>query len=227
MSINHMPAPIESVEGVPLNPVQNNYLDGFFAGVQQRAVVFADLFPALTQSIQKSEEEDVIVITEERIKNEEHPLDSYYRLVDNARADKYPDKEETFRFKWEGLFFLTPVKEAFMARLRIPGGQLKSFQLRELASIANELTSGYVQITTRANLQIRLIKSKDTPDFLHRIQSIGLHTRGAGADNIRNLTSNPTAGVDPIELIDCTPYLKELGQFILSHREFYFACVTD
>ncbi len=166
-------------------------------------------------------EEETPLIAEERIKREEHPLDSYYRITENALSDKAPEKEEIFRFKWNGLFYLSPVKDAFMARLRIPGGQLKTFQLREIASVARELTTGYVQITTRANLQIRLIKPKDTPEVLRRIQSVGLHTRGAGADNIRNLTSNPTAGIDPAELIDCTPFVNDLGQFILSQREFY------
>ena len=98
-----------------------------------------------------------------------------------------------------------------MARLRIPGGQLRTFQLREIAKIAKELTTGYVQITTRANLQIRLIQPKDAPEVLRRIQSVGLHTRGAGADNIRNLTANPTAGIDPHELIDVLPLCHETG----------------
>jgi ferredoxin-nitrite reductase len=89
------------------------------------------------------------------------------------------------------------VKDAFMARLRIPGGVLSTFQLREIARVSAELTTGYVQITTRANFQIRLIQPKDAPEVLRRIQSVGLHTRGAGADNIRNLTANPTAGIDP------------------------------
>ena len=88
-----------------------------------------------------------------------------------------------------------------MARLRIPGGLVKSFQLREIAAIAKELTTGYMQITTRANFQIRLIAPKDAPEVLRRLQAVGLHTRGAGADNIRNLTANPTARVDPRELI--------------------------
>ena len=92
-----------------------------------------------------------------------------------------------------------------MARLRIPGGVLKTFQLRELARVAKELTTGYVQITTRANFQMRLIQPKDAPEVLRRIQGVGLHTRGAGADNIRNLTANPTAGIDPLELIDVLP----------------------
>jgi ferredoxin-nitrite reductase len=213
---------IKEIEGKPLSPEQTQYLEGFFAGVQQRAAVFADLFPTLPETTAPEPEEDEIPqIAEERIKSEEHPLDSYYRLLENARTDKAPDKEEIFRFKWNGLFYLTPVKDAFMARLRIPGGQLKTYQLREVARIAQEITSGYVQVTTRANLQVRLIKPKDAPEFLRRLQSVGLHTRGSGADNIRNLTSNPTAGVDPVELIDCTPYVHELADFILSHREFY------
>lgn len=200
-----------SILGNPLNPEQKTYLNGFFSGLAAQGISFGDLSP-------KSEPE--VLIAEERIKREEHPLDSYYRIVENARAGKPPEKEEVFRFKWYGLFYLTPVKDAFMARLRIPGGQLKSHQFRELARISNELTTGYVQITTRANLQIRLIKPADTIEVLRRIQSTGLHTQGAGADNIRNLTSNPTAGVDPEELIDCSPFVRELGSIILHHREF-------
>ena len=155
------------------------------------------------------------------MKRELHPLDAYDQLLDHAAANKAPDKEALFRFKWNGLFFLTPNKEAFMARLRIPGGQLQTFQLREIAKVAKELTSGYVQITTRANFQIRLIEPKDAPEVLRRIQSVGLHTRGAGADNIRNLTANPTAGIDPHELIDTMPLCHQLGQVILNDRSFY------
>jgi ferredoxin-nitrite reductase len=161
------------------------------------------------------------LIAEERIKRELHPLDAYGQLVENAIGNKAPDKEDLFRFKWHGLFFLTPVKDAFMARLRIPGGVVSAHQLRELGRIVQELTSGYVQITTRANFQMRLIQPKDAPEFLRRIQAIGLHTRGSGADNIRNLTMNPTAGIDPVELIDVQPFVQALAQTILNDRTFY------
>ena len=155
------------------------------------------------------------------MKRELHPLDAYGQIVENSIHNQAPDKEEIFRFKWNGLFFLTPVKDAFMARLRIPGGLLQTFQFRELANIAKELTSGYVQITTRANFQMRLIQPKDAPEFLRRVQSVGLHTRGAGADNIRNLTANPTAGIDPVELIDVMPFCQQIGQIIINDRSFY------
>jgi ferredoxin-nitrite reductase len=206
------------IDGKPLTLEQKTYLNGFFSGMASKGVSFGDVAGLLDPA---GTTDDTPLIYEERIKKEEHPLESYYRLAENARTNKAPDKEETFRFKWNGLFYLNPVKDSFMARLRIPGGQLKSFQLREIAAIAQELTTGYVQITTRANVQLRLIQPKDAPDFLRRIQAIGLHTRGSGADNIRNLTSNPTAGIDPYEIIDCTPYVQELAQFIISHREFY------
>jgi ferredoxin-nitrite reductase len=192
---------------------QKEYLTGLFAGAAARGKSFADVEPA------PAPQEDLIV--EERIKRELHPLDAYPQLLENAATNQAPDKEDTFRFKWNGLFYLAPNKPAFMTRLRIPGGVVKSYQLRELAHIAKELTSGYVQITTRANLQLRLIEPKNAPDVISRIQAIGLHTRGSGADNIRNLTANPTAGIDPVELIDVMPLLQQLAQIIINDRAFY------
>lgn len=200
---------------------QKHYLDGFFAGVRERAFVFADLFPAGVPGESVTVVESDELTAEERIKREEHPLDSYYRIAENARAKSGPDKEDAFRFKWHGLFFLSPVENSYMSRLRIPGGQLSSHQLRELAAISNELTTGYVQVTTRANFQIRLISPENTVPFLRRIQATGLHTQGAGADNIRNLTTNPTAGVDPLEIIDSSPFIRAISDEILHHRDFY------
>ena len=208
--------------GPPLNPEQAAYLEGWFSGLRNRGFSFGDLVPnpaAAPTAAPVPALEDLI--PEERIKRELHPLDAYPLLLQHAAANQAPDKEQTFRFKWQGLFFLSPNKEAFMARLRIPGGQLRSFQLRELADVVDKLTTGYVQITTRANLQIRLIAPKDAPEVLRRIQSVGLHTRGSGADNIRNLTCDPTSGVDPGELAETLPIVHELGQYIINHREFY------
>jgi len=211
MSTSTLPEPIASAG---FNAEQKEYLVGLLAGAAARGQKFSDVEPS-----PQAPAEDLIL--EERIKRELHPLDAYEQIVENAIANKAPDKEEILRFKWNGLFFLTPVKDAFMARLRIPGGLVRTHQLRELAHIAQELTSGYVQITTRANFQMRLIQPKDAPAFLGRIQAIGLHTRGSGADNIRNLTMNPTAGIDPVELIDVSPLLLQLGQIIINDRSFY------
>ena len=211
--------PFTEIAGQKLDAEQRSYLEGLFAGLKNRGLTFADVDP--NSAAGKTKPNLDALIFEERVKQELHPLDAYPALLEHAAANRAPDKENIFRFKWHGLFYLTPTKEAFMCRLRIPGGVVKSFQLRELARISQELTSGHIQITTRANLQLRLIEARNAPEILRRIQAVGLHTRGAGADNIRNLTCNPTAGIDPYELIDTLPLCHQLAQIIVNDRTFY------
>jgi len=201
---------------------QQRYLEGFFAGISAGGVTFGDLSsaPAAKSAIPEGPSLDDLT-KEERIKREMHPFDAIEQLVMDARWNAKPEPEFVFRHKWNGLFWLNPVKDGYMCRLRIPGGVVKSYQLRELASIASDLTTGYIQITTRNNFQIRLIEPKDCPEVLRRIQSCGLHSKGAGADNIRNITMNPCAGYDPHELIDVRPLVNELATLIIASKEFY------
>ena len=197
---------------------QKRYLEGFFAGIAAGGVSFGDL--ALAPATPAGPALDELT-KEERIKRELHPFDAIEQLVLDARWNAKPEPESVFRYKWNGLFWLNPVKDGYMCRLRIPGGVVKSYQLRELASITSELTSGYIQITTRNNFQIRLIEPKNCPEVLRRIQGCGLHSKGAGADNIRNITMNPCAGYDPHELIDVRPLVNELATLIIGSKEFY------
>ena len=222
MKLSPVVLPFDEIKGQKLTAEQRSYLEGLFAGLANRGYRFADLLPnPATQPAVLSAPKPENLIFEERIKRELHPLDAFSLLLEHAATNKSPERENIFRFKWNGLFFLTPNKEAFMARLRIPAGQLKTFQWREIAHVAAELTTQYIQVTTRANLQLRLIAMRDAPEVLRRIQSVGLHTRGAGADNIRNLTASPTAGIDPHELIDTGPFCQQLSQLILNDRSFY------
>ena len=220
------PAPATPRMSVPLpalpsagqfTPVQQRYLEGFFAGIQASGISFGDLSPSPVAAQPVDED----VTKEERIKRELHPFEAVEQLLLDARWNAKPEPESVFRFKWNGLFWLNPVKDGYMCRLRIPGGMVKSYQLRELAAIARELTTGYIQITTRNNFQVRLIEPKDCPEVLRRIQGCGLHSKGAGADNIRNITMNPCAGCDPHELLDVRPLVHELATLIIGGREFY------
>ncbi|MBV9015660.1 MAG: NirA family protein, partial [Alphaproteobacteria bacterium] len=120
-----------------------------------------------------------------------------------------------------GLFYVAPNQYAFMLRLRLPGGILSAHQAKGLADIAERFGGGYVDITTRANLQIREIGAAYPLDVLTAVDELGLTSRGAGADNIRNLTGSPLAGIDPQELIDTRPLTRALYHHILNHRELY------
>lgn len=202
-------------ESAGFTPEQQRYLEGFMSGVKARGVTFAEV-GTTAQEIAPGDE-----TKEERIKRELDPFEAYSQLVMEAKVNKAPEAENAFRYKWNGIFWLSPVHEAYMCRLRIPGGKVLSYQLRELAAISKELTSQYIQITTRNNFQLRNFEPKAAPELLHRIQAVGLHSKGAGADNIRNITANPTAGFDPHELIDVMPLVNELAQIIISTREFY------
>ena len=108
-----------------------------------------------------------------------------------------------------------------MCRLRIPNGILKHWQFAGLADLAERYGGGYAHVTTRANLQIREIEPKNAVALVEAIQDLGLCSRGSGADNIRNVTGTPTAGIDPQELIDTRPYAREWHFHILNDRALY------
>lgn len=154
-------------------------------------------------------------------KHAENPLDSWDRLVAHAEANRFPNEEDSYRFRTFGLFYVGPAQESFMLRCRIPAGQLTAAQLTGLADLADTFGDGRAALTTRSNVQIRGIQPRHLVEVLLRLQSLGLTSRGSGVDNIRNITASPTAGLDPQELIDTSPFAHALHHYILNHRDLY------
>jgi ferredoxin-nitrite reductase len=155
---------------------------------------------------------------QEKFKREQHPFDAYERLQDQARQNAPPSPADNFRWRYYGLFYVAPAQDSFMCRLRMPNGIVKHWQFSGLADLAESFGGGYTHVTTRANLQIREIPPKHSIALIEGIQDIGLCSRGSGADNIRNVTGTPTAGIDPQELIDTRPYAREWHYHILNDR---------
>jgi ferredoxin-nitrite reductase len=108
-----------------------------------------------------------------------------------------------------------------MCRLRIPNGILKHWQLAGVGDLAERYGGGYAHVTTRANLQVREVEPRNAVAMVEAVQDLGLCSRGSGADNIRNVTGTPTAGIDPQELIDTRPYAREWHFHILNERALY------
>jgi ferredoxin-nitrite reductase len=158
---------------------------------------------------------------EELAKRAKHPFDMWDEMLANAAAGRFPKGTDIFLHKFHGLFYAAPNQDAFMLRLRLPGGILSSHQAKGLCSLAERFGGGYLHVTTRANLQIREIGAAHSIAVLTAVDELGLTSRGAGADNIRNLTGSPAAGIDPKELIDTRPVTRELYHRILNHRELY------
>ena len=157
----------------------------------------------------------------ERFKRKLHPFDGYGKLKAQAAANEPPKPDDNFRWRFFGLFYAAPAQRSYMCRLRIPNGVLTHWQLAGLADLAEAYAGGYAHVTTRANLQMREIEPRNAVALLEAIQDLGLCSRGSGADNIRNVTGTPTAGIDRQELIDTRPYAREWHFHILNDRSLY------
>ncbi|HVJ44786.1 MAG TPA: NirA family protein [Luteolibacter sp.] len=210
---------------------QTNYLTGFVSGLMQ-ARTMPMPFLGQDSSSRFTHEPEAAVETvhgtpiddlckEERVKHEKHGLDCYDTILANAATNEFPKDGDVFRYKFHGLFFVTPAQESLMLRCRIAGGAVSSHQFRGLAEIAEDWGPGHIDLTTRANTQVREIMPKDAPDVLNKLIDLGLTSQGSGADNIRNITATPTTGFDPDELIDVMPYAKAMHHYILKNRDLY------
>jgi ferredoxin-nitrite reductase len=158
---------------------------------------------------------------EEQAKRNLNGLDTWDLVLEHARDGRFPKGTDVFQMKFQGMFYVAPAQDAFMCRLRIPGGIMSSAQFRGVADLAEQFAGGSADVTTRANLQLRQIGPRHTADVLMGLHELGIVNRGAGADNIRNVTASPTAGIDPQELIDTRPLARQMHHYILNHREMY------
>lgn len=219
-----------SFENSGFTEEQTNYLTGFVSGVlQARQMPFLgqDAAGRFTHESGAAVEQTVFgtpiddLCKEERIKYEKNGLDCYDAILANAASGEFPQDGDVFRYKFHGLFFVTPAQESIMLRCRIAGGALSTYQFRGLAEIAADWGPGHIDLTTRANVQVREIMPENCPMILMKLADIGLTSQGAGADNIRNITATPTSGFDPDEIIDVMPYARAMHHYILKNRDLY------
>jgi ferredoxin-nitrite reductase len=214
---------------------QKRYLEGFMSGLQVGRVgrnlggaagATAKAEPTGPDAAHIKAQDNVTasgkkLVDQEKFKREEHPFDAYPRLKQQALDDAPPSPADNFRWRYYGLFYVAPAQDSYMCRLRIPNGILKHWQFAGVADLAERLCGPYSHVTTRANLQLREIPFKHSVELIEGIQELGLCSRGSGADNIRNVTGTPTAGIDPQELLDTRPYAREWHYHILNDRSLY------
>jgi ferredoxin-nitrite reductase len=202
---------VEPVPASAFTPEQKEYLQGFTAGLAAAGAVPTGALGANGSSStppsagSQDQPEPATwfgwpvdeITREEQLKREENPLDIWDKLLAHVAQDQAPQSGDIYRFKFHGLFNVAPAQESLMVRVRIPGNALTSPQMRTLAGIASELGGGYGDLTTRGNIQIRQIAPRHMVDVLMRLSESGLSSRGAGADNVRNITCSPLSGIDP------------------------------
>jgi len=111
-------------------------------------------------------------------------------------------------------------RHAYMLRVAIPYGLLSSEQLRTLANIANKYDRGYGHFTTRQNIQYNWVELEETPNILADLAKVQMHAIQTSGNCIRNITSDPFAGVAGDEYVDPRPVCELLRQWSTLHPEF-------
>ena len=106
-----------------------------------------------------------------------------------------------------------------MQRIKIPFGALNPAQMRVLADLAEEYSDSICHITTRQDIQLHYVHIEDVPELFRRLAAVGITTREACGNSVRNVTACPLAGICHTEAFDVTPYAKACTYYLLGHPD--------
>ncbi len=106
-----------------------------------------------------------------------------------------------------------------MLRIKIPFGGMTAEQVEVIADLAEEYSDGISHVTTRQDIQLHFIHIEDTPAMFRRLAAVGITTREACGNSVRNVTACPIAGVCHTETFDVTPYSNMLARYFLGHPD--------
>jgi ferredoxin-nitrite reductase len=172
----------------------------------------------------------------ERWKLDRHPLEIADAIIDTyakegpAAIGKIPGEVE--RLKWVGIYPQKQGGDAFMMRIKIPGGHLTAPQIREIGVVADAFGEGpdgtesrvfgsrYADLTTRQSVQVHWLRIEDIPRVWRRFAAVGLTTVQACGDSARNVLSCPVSGVDAKEAFDALPVARAVSDFFTGNREY-------
>jgi sulfite reductase (ferredoxin) len=124
-----------------------------------------------------------------------------------------------------------------MVRVKVPYGSILPEQLDRLADIADRYSRGWGHLTTRQNIQFHFVQLEQIPQVMRELAEVGLTTREACGDTVRNVMGCHLAGACPFEALDISPWADAVFQHFLHHplaqrlpRKFkinFSGCETD
>jgi sulfite reductase (ferredoxin) len=106
-----------------------------------------------------------------------------------------------------------------MLRIKVPFGGLNADRLETIADLAEEYSDGIAHVTTRQDFQLHYIHIENTPSIMRRLAAVGMTTREACGNSVRNVTACPLAGICRTQAFDVTPYADALMWFLLGHPD--------
>lgn len=120
-----------------------------------------------------------------------------------------------------GLFYGTSAQDGFLIRLRVPGGVINPLQARAIASLMAYTEQNQIQVTNRANLQLRGVKIAPSLPIYQDLQKLDLASQKSELDHLRNVMTSPTFAIDPQELINSYSLVKSIINYIENHPQIH------
>ena len=150
--------------------------------------------------------------------DDDRAIEIYEMQLDRVQAGQMP--EEIFlEFRLRHGVYGQRDDGSQMIRVKIPFGGLNAPQLEMLADIAEEFSDNIIHITTRQDVQYHYVDINNTPELMRRLASVGITTKEACGNVVRNVTACPLSGVCTDEPFDVTPHSKALSAFLLGHQD--------
>jgi ferredoxin-nitrite reductase len=154
-------------------------------------------------------------------------IDTYSKQGPQSIAKVDGEQE---RLKWVGMYPQRQGGDAFMLRIKVPGGVMTAAQVREVGVAAEAFAEGpddspvfgnrYADLTTRQDIQLHWIRIADVPRIWQRFWEVGLTTVQACGDSARNVCSCPVSGIDRNEVVEAYPVAHAISAFFTGNREY-------
>jgi ferredoxin-nitrite reductase len=170
----------------------------------------------------------------EQLKLSRHPFEVAQAVIDTYSKqgpdsiNKVPGEQE--RLKWVGMYPQRQGGDAFMMRIKVPGGVMTAAQVREVGVAADAYAEGpddspvfgnrYADLTTRQDIQLHWIRIADVPRIWQRFWDVGLTTVQACGDSARNVCACPVSGIDAHEVVDALPVAQAISAYFTGNREY-------
>jgi ferredoxin-nitrite reductase len=170
----------------------------------------------------------------EQLKLSRHPFEVAQAVIDTyskqgpEAINAVPGEQE--RLKWVGMYPQRQGGDAFMMRIKVPGGLLTAAQVREVGVAADAYAEGpddspvfgnrYADLTTRQDIQLHWIRIADVPRIWQRFWDVGLTTVQACGDSARNVCSCPVSGIDAKEVVEAHPVARAISAYFTGNREY-------
>ena len=170
----------------------------------------------------------------EQMKLARHPFEVAQAVIDTyskagaASINAVPGEME--RLKWVGMYPQRQGGDAFMMRIKVPGGVMTAAQVREVGVAADAFAEGpddspvfgnrYADLTTRQDIQLHWIRIADVPRIWQRFWEVGLTTVQACGDSARNVCACPVSGIDAHEVVHAFPVAQAISAFFTGNREY-------